>query len=239
LIHGSYLADLSAGDRWRICSVLGDINASLAKDSEAISFYNDSLWGIIEEKYGAGRKPKTFGDCSDMNSGNDRVRTLKYISYITEHREDFTDESIRNTLVLGLKLGRILMKNGDWDEARRLFEAGSELSSLCHSYELKADYLAAEGWTHHHLGDLGRAKKDYDECLSTLIDCTSLPGALRKNLSLARESAARGYMDKAMGYFDICMNYFEKRKVEDPSVDVLEHVGDHFLKMLFTTYFGL
>ncbi len=239
LIHGSYLADLSAGDRWRICSVLGDINASLDKDSEAISFYNDSLWGIIEEKYGAGRKPKTFGDCSDMNSGNDRVRTLKYISYITEHREDFTDESIRNTLVLGLKLGRILMKNGDWDEARRLFEAGSELSSLCHSYELKADYLAAEGWTHHHLGDLGRAKKDYDECLSTLIDCTSLPGALRKNLSLARESAARGYMDKAMGYFDICMNYFEKRKVEDPSVDVLEHVGDHFLKMLFTTYFGL
>ena len=239
LIYGDYLADVSAGDRWRIHSVLGDINASLDNDKKAITFYNDSLSGIVEEKCGDRAGLEVSAGHSDTASGNGFHRAPELLSYLTEHREDFSDESIRHSLVLGLKLGRIRMKNGEWEEAGRLFEAGSELSSLTHSYELKADYLAAEGWTHHHLGELGQAKKDYDECLSTLVGCTGLPGALRKNLSLARESAERGYMEEAMGYFDICMNYFEKRKVEDPSVDVLQHVGDHFLKMLFTTYFGL
>ena len=239
IFEGDYLDDLSGSDRGVIFALLGDLHYQIGNMDAAIANYYRSLTDVFydmieEEKRDEHGKEKPRKE--DIRSVV--IGIVDIFSSIKQHPRCLNIEDIRNSLTIGLKTGRLLMKKGRWHETKRLFKEGMKLADQYEIIEIKADYLAAIGWIHHHLGDIERSRKYYDDCLDTLIDHHDIPGAIRKNLALGRACARKRDLEKAIVYFDVCMNYFEKVDVAQPPGEGIAHIGDHYLKMLFSTYLG-
>ncbi|MDP7265585.1 MAG: NB-ARC domain-containing protein [Candidatus Thermoplasmatota archaeon] len=227
------LDKLSGNDGFIIFSLLGDIRARLGERKLAEVHYLKALSSVLEEVLGQYDhtlpKDKLDGGC----------KTAVCLGILHNERDKFEITHVTDFLVIGLKTGRLLMKDGEWQAAKVLFEEGANLALGAKLGELKADYLAAMGWTHHHLGDIKESRRFYNDCLDTLINEPDIPGAIRRNLTQGKESSVRGDIEVAMAFFDKCMNYFEGRDVAELSKDTISHIGDHYMKMLLSTYLNL
>jgi len=232
-LEGEYLDHLSRDYGFIIFSLLGDIRSRLGDRELAQAHYLKALSSILKKVLG--RSDRTL----PKDKKNLPSKTATFLRLIGNELDKFELSDVRHTLEIGLKTGRLLMKEGEWLEAEVLFEEGTNLATRAEFGELKADYLAAMGWTHHHLGDMVESRKYYNDCLDTLIDEPGIPGAIRRNLSRGKESAIQGDIDEAMVFFDICMNYFERKELAELSMETVSHIGDHYMKMLLSTYLDL
>ena len=241
IFEGDHLNDLSKRDRGVVLALLGDLHYRIGSMDVAIKYYyrsqTDRFHEIIDGiENDDTRKGKGTSKRDDVLGAVTGMREI--FSLVEQHQEPLGISDIRDTLIIGLKTGRFLMKKGMWEEGELLLKEGFKIADRYGLTEIKADYLAAVGWIYHHLGELESSRKYYDECLDTLIDHHDIPGAIRKNLALGRACAREKDLEKAIRYFEMCMNYFENKDPDHHSGEVVTHIGDHYLKMLFSTYMG-
>lgn len=233
-LGGGYLEHLSPEDSSVILAGAGDLEARLGRTEKALDSYTRSLACLFQGTGSDGmRKPVSTGKY--LPGKRSWKAAAELFSTLKENGGSLDNGELDRILRTGVKIGRLLLKEGWWTEAGSVFHSGSEIAGSAGMDEFRADYLAWIGWTFRQLGEVERSRQYYDMCFETLLCCDRVPGAVRRNLSEGMSSIRDGQLEEAIVHFERCMNYLECREPGDLSMETTAHVVDHYLQMLLSS----